>query len=134
MTDHKKDRRLDAVEDSLQTLPLATAPVQLRTRVMQRVRSIQRVPPFAFPWLEAALSLLATSMVTVIVSLLLNLSPVTVQLFVQNLRRLFLGSAQAPLAAAILLGLGLMVFFIVVAAFLFADPRPKRIIVHRRIG
>jgi hypothetical protein len=97
------DRPMDLVEDALQTYPLAPVPATLKTRVMIGIRPVSIVPRFAFPWLETAISLMCSTLLTVIVTLLMKIPPATA-VRLENSARLFLlqpGSRSIVLAAPI---------------------------------
>jgi hypothetical protein len=95
------DRSSAVVEDALRSMPLAPVPRTLRARVMRRVRS-SAAPHFVFPWLEGALSLMLSALLTVLAYLLISVDPVTVIRLEQNVRLFLLFPAnRAALAAAV---------------------------------
>lgn len=97
------DHPMDLVEDALRTYPLAPVPATLKTRVMIGVRPASIVPRFAFPWLETAISLMCSTLLTVMVTLLMNISP-AMAVRLENSARLFLlqpGSRSIVLAAPV---------------------------------
>jgi hypothetical protein len=95
------DRSSAVVEDALRSMPLTPVPRTLRARVMRRVRS-SAAPHFVFPWLEGALSLMLSALLTVLAYLLISVDPVTVIRLEQNVRLFLLFPAnRAALAAAV---------------------------------
>jgi hypothetical protein len=122
-----KEAPHDVIDDALQTYPLRPAPAALKTRVMRDVHSRPQLPVFAFPWLEASLSLLAAAMLTTAFYLAASVSPVELRLFAQDIRRLITGIPSTSLAAA-LGGLTLTVLCSACAAVLFASQRPHKVI------
>jgi len=105
-----------AVEDALRTMPEAPAPPALRSRVMRGVRALTAAPKFAFPWLEAAISLMLSTMLTGVGSLLLGLPPATLARLQQSLRYFFLVPANRPYIAASVIGMGMLVACLYFAA------------------
>jgi hypothetical protein len=103
MNDSENRRPMDIVEDALRTYPLAPVPAALKTRVMTRVRPGVIVPRFAFPWLGTAISLMASTLLTAVVTLLLEIPPATAIRLEQSARIFLLqpGSRSILLAAAI---------------------------------
>lgn len=59
-----------AVDDALQTYPLAPLPAHLHTSIMAQVRATPQRPPFRLAWLDYALSLFAAGMTALIIWLL----------------------------------------------------------------
>jgi hypothetical protein len=103
------DRLMMTVEDALRTMPEAPAPAALRSRVMRSVRSLSAAPKFAFPWLEAAISLMLSTMMAFMGSLILELSPTTLVRLQQTLRYFFLAPSNRPFIAAAVIGIGMLV-------------------------
>ena len=62
------------VEDALRSLPAAPVPAELRSRVMRGCATLSAAPKFAFPWLEAAISLMVSTLMTAMGSLILGTS------------------------------------------------------------
>ena len=92
----------DPVEDALRTYPLSPVPDSLKTRVMGKIRPAVIAPRFNFPWLEAAISMVCTTLLTALVSLLLAVPPAVAMQW-ENAARIFLlhpGSRAIVLAAA----------------------------------
>jgi hypothetical protein len=77
MTQSDFDRSMVIVEDALRTMPLTPAPAAIRSGVMVRVRALSAAPKFEFPWLEGAISLMLSTLLTGVVSLFLGLPPTT---------------------------------------------------------
>src|SRR4030042_1124730 len=101
------ERSMVIVEDALQTLPLAPAPKTLRSGVMRRVRLLSAAPKFEFPWLEAGISLMLSTLLTGVAYLLLGLSPVTLMRLQQSLRIFFFLPANRPLIVGAVAGMGM---------------------------
>lgn len=125
MTNDRNELGLDPVDDALRTYPLAPAPARMKARVMRSVRARPQMPAFAFPWLEASLSLLATVMLTTFSYLLLAVPPETLRILGQEIRRLFSGASGGPMAATFV-GLMLAGVCALAAALIFASPRLRR--------
>jgi hypothetical protein len=112
------DRRpVDVIEDALRTYPLAPVPASLKTRVMNGVWPASIDPRFTFPWLEAAISLTCSILLTAVLSLLLNIPPAAA-VRMENITRLFL---LQPASRSILLAVGTSM--ILTAACLMAAVR-----------
>jgi hypothetical protein len=126
MSTDMKNRPMDVIEDALQSYPLAAVPGGLKSRVMRSVRAKPRMPAFAFPWLEASLSLLATVMLMVVSFLMLGISPVSLRLLAEQVHRFLFASAYGPVTTAALAGLGLIILCVFAAAAIFALPHPRR--------
>ena len=103
------DRMMTAVEDALRTMPEAPAPAALRSRVMHGVRALSAPPKFVFPWLEAAISLMLSTLLTGVGTLLVGLPPTTLVRLQQTLRHFFLVPANRPFLAASLIGMVMLV-------------------------
>jgi hypothetical protein len=110
------DRRMMIVEDALRTMPEASAPAALRSRVMRSVRSLSAAPKFAFPWLEAAISLMLSTMMAFMGSLILELPPTTLARLQQTIRYLFLVPSNRPFIAAAGIGIGMLIACLFFAA------------------
>jgi hypothetical protein len=108
MNPSDNDRLMIAVEDALRTMPEAPVPAALRLRVMRGVRTLTAAPKFVFPWLEAAISLMLSTLVAGAGSLLLGLSPTTLARLEQTLRYFFLVPSNRPYIAAFVIGLGMV--------------------------
>ena len=113
------DRSMANVEDALRTVPLAPAPMTLRPGVMRRVRSLSTAPKFVFPWLEAAISLMLSTLLTGIATLVLGLPPVTLLRLQQAIRFFFLLPANRPLVAGTAVGMGMLVVCLVLSVRIF---------------
>jgi hypothetical protein len=122
MTNDRNEPGFDPIDEALRTYPLAPAPARLQTLVMRNVRARRQMPAFAFPWLEASLSLLATVMLTAFSYMLLSIPPETLRLVEQGIRRMFSGAASGPTTAAFG-GLALAGVCALAAALIFASPR-----------
>jgi hypothetical protein len=102
MNDSLDRRSVNIVEDALRTYPLAPVPASLKIRVMNGLRPASIAPRFTFPWLDAAISLMCSTLLAVVVTLLLEIPPATV-VRLENSARLFLlqpGSRSIVLATA----------------------------------
>ncbi len=131
MNDSENHRTMDIVEDALWTYPLAPVPASLKTRVMTQVRPGAIVPRFSFPWLGTAISLMASTLLTAVVTLVLEIPSVTAMRLEQSVRIFLLqpGSRSILLAApfwAILAALCLAL-----AMSLFRNPFRRRGWAHR---
>ncbi len=118
----------DTVEDALTTYPLAPVPASLQTRVMIWVRPAMVVPRFAFPWLEIAIGLMCSTLLTMAVTLLLEIPPMAV-VHLETSVRIFLlqpGSRSIVLAAVSSAVLSSVCF--VLALSLFRKPFNPRLI------
>ena len=116
------DRMMTAVEDALRTMPEAPAPAALRSRVMRGVRALS-APKFVFPWLEAAISLMLSTLLTGVGTLLVGLPPTTLVRLQQTLRHFFLVPANRPFLAASLIGMVMLVGCLFFAVRLFLPGR-----------
>ena len=118
-------------EDALKTYPLEPVPASLKSRVMNRIQPQSFVPRFTFPWLETAISLMFSTLLTVVVTLLLEIPPAAA-VRLQNSVRIFLlqpvsrSIVQAAPTSAILAALCL-----VLAVRLFQKPFTQRMSSHR---
>jgi hypothetical protein len=130
MNDTDINRSMEIIEDALRTLPLEPVPGLLRSRVMYRVRSLSAAPKFVFPWLEAAISLMLSTLVTSVSYLLLSLSPVAVMRLVQSVRLFLILPANRPVIFAGLSGLAILVLclFSAVRIFLPVHRAPARML------
>jgi hypothetical protein len=108
MTQSDFDRSMVIVEDALRTMPLTPAPAAIRSGVMVRVRALSAAPKFEFPWLEGAISLMLSTLLTGVVSLFLGLPPTTLQRLQHSVRFFFILPANRPLIAAAVIGLGML--------------------------
>jgi hypothetical protein len=108
MNPSNADRLMMTVEDALRTMPEAPTPAALRSRVMRSVRSLSAASKFAFPWLEAAISLMLSTMMAFMGSLLLELPPTTLVRLQQTLRYIFLVPSNRPFIAAAVIGVGML--------------------------
>jgi hypothetical protein len=125
------NRLMLTVEDALRTMPVAPAPAALRSRVMRRVRSQMGVPKFAFPWLEAAISLMLSTMIAFIGSLILELPPATLVRLQQMARYFFLIPANRPVIAAAGIGMGMLVVCLIFAVRILRPGRRTSGILRR---
>jgi hypothetical protein len=121
------DRSMNIVEDALRSYPLAPAPAALKTRVMNKIRPTSIVPRFTLPWLEAAIGLMCSTLLTAVVSLLLNIPPATA-VRVENFARLFF---LQPVSRSIVLAMGISVILsgmcLMLAMRLFRKPFGARL-------
>jgi signal transduction histidine kinase len=113
------DRMMGMVEDALGSMPAAPVPAALRSRVMRRVRALSAAPKFAFPWLEAAISLMVSTLVAGMGSLLVGLPPATLQRLIQSVRLFFLLPVHRPLIAAAAAGMGMLAVCLILSARFF---------------
>jgi hypothetical protein len=128
MNDSDYHRTTELVEDALKTYPLAPVPASLQTRVMIRVRPAAIVPRFSFPWLETAIGLICSTLLTMAVTLLLEIPPVAAS-HLENSVRIFLlqpGLQSVVLAVASSVALSCVCF--VLALNLFRKPFNPRLI------
>jgi len=116
------DRSMEIVEDALRSLPLAPAPGPLRSRVMQRVRLLTAKPRFVFPWLEGAISLMVSTLLTGMAYLLIATPPGTMMRLEQSVRLFFIHPAYRPVIAAVIPGLGMLAVCLLLTAKLL---RPR---------
>lgn len=96
--------RMAAVEDALRTLPHLPAPPGLQARILRRVRA----PKFVFPWVEASVSLMVSTLLTGFLYLALAVPPAAVLRAVQSVRLFFLLPVYRPYIAAALPGLAML--------------------------
>lgn len=113
------DRSMASVEDALRTVPLAPVPATLKPGVMRRVRSLSAAPKFAFPWLEAAISLMLSTLLTGISTLMLGLPPATLLRLQQSIRLFFVLPANRPLVAGTIIGMGMLAVCLALSMRLF---------------
>jgi hypothetical protein len=127
------DRSMVLVEDALRSVPLAPVPGTLRSGVMRRVRLLSAAPKFAFPWLEAAISLMLSTLLTGAATLVLGLPAATLLRLQQTLRLFFRLPANRPLIAGVLIGVGMLAVCLVLSAriFLIRNRRAVRIVAMR---
>ncbi len=129
MNPSEADRLMLNVEDALRTMPEATAPAALRARVMHRVRTLSAAPKFAFPWLEASISLMLSTLLTIMGTLILEIPPTAFVRLQQTLRYFFLIPANRPFIAAAVIGMGMAIlclFFAVRILLPRRAPAPHR--------
>ena len=103
------ERLMLTVEDALRTMPEAPAPAALRSRVMHSVRTLSAAPKFVFPWLEAAISLMLSTLLTIMGTLILEIPPTAFVRLQQTLRYFFLVPANRPFIAAAVIGVGMVI-------------------------
>jgi hypothetical protein len=117
---NEPDRRMDLIEDALRSYPLAPVPEALRARVMRQIRPAASLPGFVFPWLEVAISLMCSTMLTAILSVLVSIPPATVTRLEESARiflhqpasrSIFPVVATMAILSAICLLLALRLFF-----------------------
>jgi hypothetical protein len=117
------DRSMGIVEDALHSYPQASAPASLRPRVMRRVRSLSAAPRFVFPWLEAAVSLMVSTMVTGAVSCLASIPQPALWGVRQNIRLFLALPASRPILGAAAAGLAMLFLCVLLSAGLFRKTR-----------
>jgi hypothetical protein len=122
MNDSEFERLTAIVEDALRTMPLATVPGTLRSRVMKRVRLVSSAPKFAFPWLEGAISLMLSTLLTSMAYVLIGIQPATLLRLEQSVRMFFLIPTNRPVLLATLPALGLLAVCLLLTVRLF---RPR---------
>jgi hypothetical protein len=129
------DRSIDIVEDALRTLPLRPVPGRLQPRVMRRVRSLPAAPRFAFPWLEGAISLMLSTLLTGTSYLLLSIPPGALIRLIQSVRLFFILPANRPILFAMATGTGMLMLCFASAVRIFLPLRrgshPLRFRWHR---
>jgi hypothetical protein len=126
MNESEANRQTAIVEDALRTLPLNPVPGTLRIRVMHRVRSTPRAPRFVFPWLEGAISLMLSTLLTSMAYVMIGLHPVSMLHLEQSIRLFFLLPANRPLLAAAIPVLGMLAVCLLLTVQLF-QPRRKNV-------
>ncbi len=109
MNPSEADRLMLNVEDALRTMPEAPAPAALRSRVMRSVRTLSAAPKFAFPWLEASISLMLSTLLAAMGTLILEIPPTAFVRLQQTLRYFYLIPANRPFIAAAVIGAGMVV-------------------------
>jgi hypothetical protein len=125
------DRLMLTVEDALRTMPVAPAPAALQSRVMHSVRTLSAAPKFVFPWLEAAISLMLSTLLAGVSSLLLGLPPATLVRLQQTLRYFFLVPANRPVIAAAVIGMGMLIVCLFFAVRILRPGRRTPVILRR---
>jgi hypothetical protein len=129
MNPSEADRLMLNVEDALRTMPEAPAPAALRARVMRSVQTLSAAPKFVFPWLEAAISLMLSTLLTILSTLVLEIPPTAFVRLQQILRHFFLVPANRPFIAGAVIGMGMAIlclFFAVRILFPRRAPAPHR--------
>jgi hypothetical protein len=121
MNDSAYDRSTAIIEDALRTIPPAPVPRSLRIRVMQRVRSTA-TPRFVFPWLEGAVGLMFSALLTVSAYLLIGLNPYMVIRWEQTVRTFFLVPTNRPVLAAAVPMVAMLAVCMLLAVWIF---RPR---------
>jgi hypothetical protein len=119
MNPAETNRRMEFVEDALGSMPELPVPAGLRFRVMRSVRTLSAAPKFAFPWLEAALSLMVSTLMAGMGTLLLGLPLVTLQRLYQIVRLFFILPANRPLITAAAVGMGMLAVCLLLGAGIF---------------
>jgi hypothetical protein len=109
MNPSEADRLMLSVEDALRTMPEAPAPAALRSRVMRSVRTLSAAPKFAFPWLEASISLMLSTLLAAMGTLILEIPPTAFVRLQQTLRYFYLVPANRHFIAATVIGAGMVV-------------------------
>jgi hypothetical protein len=122
MTPIENKRSMEIVEDALRTLPPAPVPGTLRSRVMFRVRLLAGAPKFAFPWLEAAFSLMMSTLLTGLTYVVLGLPPSAWMRLTHSIRHFFILPANQPIIIAALAVAGILALCVLSAARLFVIP------------
>ena len=106
-----------AVDDALQSYPLAPVPAHLHPSIMAQIRATPQVPPFRLAWLDYALSLFAASMTAVIIWLLQTI-PAQLSLNLQQDLSLFL---PTDITLALLSGLVLFATLLLAGIALYDE-------------
>ncbi|MFN2299743.1 MAG: hypothetical protein ACK2UB_12925 [Anaerolineales bacterium] len=122
MTDTAFDRSAAIIEDALRTMPAAPVPKSLRSRVMRRVKS-SVAPRFAFPWLEGAVSLMLSALLTVLAYLLIGMNPYMIFRLEQAVRMFFMMPTNRPVLTAAIPVLGMLAMCLLLTMWIF---RPRR--------
>jgi hypothetical protein len=104
MTKPSLVEQMAAVEDALRTMPQLPAPPALQAKILRRVRT----PRFVFPWVEASVSLMVSTLLTGFLYLALAVPPAAVLRAVQSVRLFFLLPVYRPYIAAALPGLAML--------------------------
>jgi hypothetical protein len=125
------DRLMLSVEDALRTMPVVPAPAGLRSRVMRSVRTLSAAPKFAFPWLDAAISLMLSTLMAFMGSLILELPPTTIVRLQQTLRYFFIVPTNRPFIAAGVIGIGMLVVCLIFAVRILRPGRRTPVILRR---
>jgi hypothetical protein len=131
MNPYDSDRLMLTVEDALRTMPVAPAPAALQSRVMRSVRSLSAAPKFVFPWLEAAISLMLSTLLAGVSSLLLGLPPATLVRLQQTLRYFFIVPSNRPVIAAAVIGMGMLIVCLFFAVRILRPGRRTPVILRR---
>jgi hypothetical protein len=121
------DPELGIIEDALRTMPSVPVPAALQSRVMQRVRAPSATARFTFPWLEAAISLMLSTVLTGAYYMMMGIPQTAVLRLEQNARLLFLLPGYRPVIAAGLAGLGLLAVCLLLTVRLFLPLRRRRV-------
>jgi hypothetical protein len=121
------DPEMGIIEDALRTMPLVQVPAALQSRVMQRVRVPSAAARFTFPWLEAAISLMLSTVLTGALYLMIGIPLTTVLRLEQYARLLFALPGYRPVIAAGLAGLGLLAVCLLLTVRLFQPLKRGRV-------
>jgi hypothetical protein len=119
MTTSDRDRKLDIVEDALRSYPLSPAPEAMKANVLRRVRSLSPVPGFSFPWLEAAIGVMAATVLTVILYLLEGLPPATILRGQRAIELFFSHPVYRPMLVAVIFGVCFLAGCFILTGYLF---------------
>jgi hypothetical protein len=124
-------RSMDIVEDALRTYPLAPVPASLKIRVMNGVRPASSFPRFTFPWLEAAISLMCSTLLTAVVTLLLKIPPPAAVRLENSVRLLLLQPGSRSIVLAAPFSVILAALCLALAVRLFRRPFAAQGLSHR---
>jgi len=122
---------MDVIEDALRTYPLEPVPASLKTRVMNRIRPQTFVPRFTFPWLETAIGLMFSTLLTVAATLLLEIPPAAAARLQNSVRIFLLQPGSRSIVQAASTSAILAVLCLVLAVWLFRKPIAPRMFPHR---
>jgi hypothetical protein len=122
---------MDVVEDALRTYPLAPVPADLKARVMARVQPGAFLPRFAFPWLETAIGLMFSTLLTIVVTLLMEIPPAAAMRLENSVRFYFLQPAFRSMVVAAPTSAMLAILCLILAVLLFRRPTAAHRLLRR---
>jgi hypothetical protein len=126
MTTSDSNRKWEIVEDALRSYPLSPAPDGMKTGVLRRVRSLTPVPGFSFPWLEAAIGVMAATVITVIAYLWEGLPPAAILQGEHTIRLFFSHPMYRPILIAVVFGVCLLAVCFILTGYLFRFSSGRR--------
>jgi len=98
---------------------------------MNRIRPQSFVPRFTFPWLETAISLMISTLLTVVVTLLLEIPPAAAVRLQNSVRIFLLQPGSRSIVQATPMSAILAAMCLVLALMLFQKPFTPRVSSHR---